>query len=51
MLDFLLDLYQTGDSTVLGMVLVLMLAVAVVCYLLGCLNGAVIVSKFILRDF
>ncbi|MBE6963765.1 MAG: glycerol-3-phosphate 1-O-acyltransferase PlsY [Ruminococcaceae bacterium] len=50
MLDFLLSLYQTGDTAVLGMALLLMLAVAVVGYLLGCFNGAVIVSKYILRD-
>ncbi|MBE6995482.1 MAG: glycerol-3-phosphate 1-O-acyltransferase PlsY [Ruminococcaceae bacterium] len=50
MLDFLLNLYQTGDTAVLGIVLLLMLTVAVAAYLLGCFNGAVIVSKYILRD-
>jgi len=50
MLDFLLNLYWMGDTTVLAMVLLLVLATAAISYFLGCFNGAVIVSKYILRD-
>ena len=35
---------------VIGVGFVPILAVTVICYLLGCFNGAVIVSKYILRD-
>ena len=47
MLDFLLNLYWMGDTTVLAMVLLLVLATAAISYFLGCFNGAVIVSKYI----
>lgn len=40
---------EVGGSG-LGIVLLILLAAAVVSYFLGCFNGAVIVSKYILRD-
>jgi len=50
MLDFLLDLHRNGDTVVLAMSLLFILVTAIISYLLGCFNGAVIVSKYILRD-
>ena len=47
---FLYWVNTEGGGSTLGMVLLLMLAAAVVAYFLGCFNGAVIVSKYILRD-
>ena len=39
-----------GGGSAVGYVLLMMLAAAVIAYFLGCFNGAVIVSKYILRD-
>ena len=49
-LGFFGFLYWTNHEGVLGFTLLLMLISAVVAYFLGCFNGAVIVSKYILRD-
>ena len=50
MVNFLQDLVRTGDTVVLFQVIGLLVAAAVACYLCGCFNGAVIVSKYILRN-
>ena len=39
-----------GGGSAVGYVLLMMLAAAVIAYFLGCFNGEVIVSKYILRD-
>ena len=50
MIDFLLDLAASGDTIVLLTTVGLMLGAAAASYLCGCFNGAVIVSKYILRN-
>ena len=50
MIGFLTDLADSGESVRLLMVAGLLLAAAACAYLLGCFNGAVIVSKYILRN-
>ena len=50
MIDFLLDVVRSGDTAVLFTTLGLLVASAAACYLCGCFNGAVIVSKYILRN-
>jgi len=50
MINFLADLYASGDTVRLFMVAGLLALAAVCAYLLGCFNGAVIVSKYILRN-
>ena len=50
MVNFLLDLVRTGDTVVLFQVIGLLVAAAAASYLCGCFNGAVIVSKYILRN-
>ena len=50
MVNFLLDLVRTGDTVELFTTVGLIAAAAAACYLCGCFNGAVIVSKYILRN-
>lgn len=49
-LDFLYWAFTEVDGSALATLLLMMSAVAVAAYFLGCFNGAVIVSKYILRD-
>ena len=50
MVNFLVDLCASGDTVRLLMVAGLLALAAVCAYFLGCFNGAVIVSKYILRN-
>ena len=43
-------LHHEGGGITVALALLLMLAAAAAAYFLGCFNGAVIVSKYILRD-